>query len=154
ACEGLVDRRNQVRRKRSGRRHRRLRNPLQSPLLRIRTAPQPRRDRRRLRRALAGDHGDAQGGAFVRDVGPYPAYRSSDRDWLGNIPVHWPLTPLKHLCSFSGGGTPSKENSKYWIGGDIPWVSPKDMKAARISDSFDHVTAQAVAESSTAFIQP
>lgn len=34
-------------------------------------------------------------------------------------------------------------NSDYW-GGDIPWVSPKDMKHSRLWDAIDHVTAKAL----------
>jgi type I restriction enzyme, S subunit len=37
------------------------------------------------------------------------------------------------------GGTPSKSNPEYW-GGDIPWVSPKDMKVGRIYSAIDTVT--------------
>jgi type I restriction enzyme S subunit len=46
-----------------------------------------------------------------------------------------------------GGSTPSKDRPEFW-GGDVPWVSPKDMKVERIADSIDHVTEAAVAESS------
>jgi type I restriction enzyme S subunit len=37
------------------------------------------------------------------------------------------------------GGTPSKARNDYW-GGDIPWVSCKDMKVERIYDAEDHLT--------------
>ena len=42
------------------------------------------------------------------------------------------------LARFVSGGTPSKENKKYWEG-EFPWVSPKDMKTIEILDSADHV---------------
>jgi len=29
---------------------------------------------------------------------PYPAYRDSGVEWLGEVPEHWILTPLKHLA--------------------------------------------------------
>jgi len=41
------------------------------------------------------------------------------------------------------GGTPSKKNPKFWDG-DIPWVSPKDMKRDFIDDSIDRITDHAV----------
>jgi type I restriction enzyme S subunit len=37
------------------------------------------------------------------------------------------------------GGTPSKVRNDFW-GGDIPWVSCKDMKTERIDDTQDHLT--------------
>lgn len=47
---------------------------------------------------------------------------------------------LDAAAKFYSGGTPSKANPEYW-GGDIPWVSAKDMKSFRVNDAEDHVTA-------------
>jgi len=44
------------------------------------------------------------------------------------------------------GATPDKGNDLYWCG-DIPWVSPKDMKRKYIDDSIDHLTKEAIQES-------
>ena len=83
----------------------------------------------------------------------YPAYKDSGVEWLGQIPAHWEVKRLKFVVSFHGGGTPSKDNLNYW-NGDIPWVSPKDMKAESITDTEDHITGDAVADSATRVIQP
>ena len=59
----------------------------------------------------------------------------------------WPCLSLVKTCkAILGGGTPSKSHPEYFTGG-IPWVSPKDMKYAVISDSIDHITEEAVAHS-------
>lgn len=50
-----------------------------------------------------------------------------------------------------GGGTPSKKHPEYFEG-DIPWVSPKDMKSDLIEDSQDHITEEAVQKSTTKMI--
>ncbi len=42
--------------------------------------------------------------------------------------------PLSSVVSVRGGGTPSKENPTFWTG-NIPWVSPKDMKVRVIEDA-------------------
>jgi type I restriction enzyme S subunit len=55
------------------------------------------------------------------------------------IPASWSWVNLKQLGYFLGGKTPSKNKSVYW-NGNIPWVSPKDMKSLAIKDSEDHVT--------------
>jgi len=78
----------------------------------------------------------------------YPDYKNSGVDWLSSLPSGWKLSPLKSLATFSGGGTPSKDNPNYW-NGDIPWVSPKDMKTSKISSTIDNVTEIAVKQSST-----
>jgi type I restriction enzyme, S subunit len=84
---------------------------------------------------------------------PYPKYKDSGVEWVGEIPAHWNLIKLKRFVQFVGGGTPSKENLDYWQG-DIPWVSPKDMKSRNISDTVDKITKEAVAESATKVIGP
>lgn len=88
---------------------------------------------------------------LVEKYQPYPEYDDSGIEWLGRIPVHWKLATLKHECIFSGGGTPTKDNLAYW-GGNIPWISPKDMKSQVVTDSIDKITAVAVAESSTKLV--
>jgi len=79
---------------------------------------------------------------------PYAEYKDSGVAWLGEVPAHWEVKPLKYLVSFSGGGTPSRENLDYWDG-NIPWVSPKDMKQERVTDAEEHITEFAIKESST-----
>ncbi len=84
---------------------------------------------------------------------PHPAMKDSGVEWLGEIPTHWEVKPLKYLFKSVGGGTPSKANAAYW-GGDIPWVSPKDMSTKKISDSEDHISADAVIESTVQMVAP
>jgi len=60
----------------------------------------------------------------------------------------WVVKRLDELCTFSSGGTPSKGNSSYWQG-EIPWVSGRDMKSTRLSDSALHISQAAVDESAT-----
>lgn len=66
--------------------------------------------------------------------------------WLSDAPASWRRTYLGHLVDVKGGGTPSKDEPGFWDG-DIPWVSPKDMKVLRLSDSEDHVTEKALKQS-------
>jgi type I restriction enzyme S subunit len=59
-----------------------------------------------------------------RDWNPDVPMRDSGVAWLGEVPEHWRVCPLKFLVTFSSGGTPSKENLDYWDG-DLPWPRPK-----------------------------
>lgn len=64
----------------------------------------------------------------------------------------WPNKLLKDVCErIYSGGTPSKSRVEYFQG-NIPWVSPKDMKSIWIKDSIDHITPEAVENSSTNLI--
>lgn len=76
---------------------------------------------------------------------------STPRPWLSAIPRTWAVQRIKHVVRFAGGGTPSKAVDDYW-GGDIPWVSPKDMKTFRITESQDNITEAAVASSACSLI--
>jgi type I restriction enzyme S subunit len=59
------------------------------------------------------------------------------------LPLGWAFVSLSELGEFSGGKTPSTNNSAYWDG-VIPWVTPKDMKFSEILDTQDHVSELAL----------
>jgi type I restriction enzyme S subunit len=68
-------------------------------------------------------------------------------------PSSWPRNRIKHKCQFVGGGTPDTGQAGYW-GGDIPWVSPKDMKTSEITDTEDHLTMAGLEASAGRMVQP
>ncbi|MGC3987832.1 MAG: restriction endonuclease subunit S [Pseudorhodoferax sp.] len=68
-------------------------------------------------------------------------------EWLGQIPATWTTKRLRFLATMSGGMTPSTGKPEYW-NGDIPWITPKDMKRARISASIDTLTHEALKDTS------
>jgi type I restriction enzyme S subunit len=72
-------------------------------------------------------------------------------EWLGDVPEHWDLPKLKHFATFLGGGTPSRDNLAYW-NGDIPWVSPKDMKVEQIDSSEEYITTEGLENSSSSLV--
>jgi hypothetical protein len=51
----------------------------------------------------------------------------------------WPVVTLSDVATLSSRGTPSKANPRFWDG-DIPWVSPKDMKLDQIEDAEDKIS--------------
>lgn len=61
------------------------------------------------------------------------------------------MVPIGDVAEVKGGGTPSKRKPEYYEG-DIPWVTPKDMKVWDISDAIDKITPEAVADSATNLI--
>ena len=91
---------------------------------------------RTVTRGLPSDAARAAG------LDPSPRLKPSGVEWLGDVPEHWEVKPLRSgtRVKFRGGTTPSKSREEFWDG-DIPWVSPKDMKRALIADSPRDVTA-------------
>ncbi|MGV2894531.1 restriction endonuclease subunit S [Achromobacter sp. AGC78] len=84
---------------------------------------------------------------------PYASYKPSGVPWLGDVPSDWTVEKLKFFAKFAGGGTPSKDEPIYW-GGEIPWVSPKDMKRPLIRETEDYITSEGLGNSPCALIPP
>ena len=83
----------------------------------------------------------------------YPAVKDSGVGWLRGVPEHWEVRKLKYAVSFMGGGTPSKANASFWSG-HVPWASPKDMTRARLNDTTDHISEDAVEASAANIVAP
>lgn len=61
---------------------------------------------------------------------PYPAYKPSGVEWLGNIPIQWQASKIKYVLSkIISGGTPDTGNYEYWSDDEngIPWVAIGDI---------------------------
>lgn len=56
----------------------------------------------------------------------YPEHKPSGIEWLGEIPEHWRVMPLKHTFVILNGSTPKSGEPSYWDG-DIPWATPDDL---------------------------
>ncbi|WP_208451741.1 restriction endonuclease subunit S [Burkholderia anthina] len=82
--------------------------------------------------------------AVTKGLEPNAPMKDSGVEWLGKVPAHWRVAPLKYVAEFLSGGTPSKENPDYW-NGDVPWASAKDLKQDKLGDTQDHITAHALA---------
>ena len=68
--------------------------------------------------------------------------------------INWDTDAVENLCAeIYGGGTPSKAHPEYYEGGDIPWVSSKDMKTDVLYDSQIRINQLGV-ENSTAKMVP
>ena len=70
-------------------------------------------------------HEAVTGRIDVRTGSPYPAYKPSGVEWLGDVPEHWKVVPLKRIGEFSSGvGFPIS------MQGD----TEKDILFAKVSD--------------------
>lgn len=82
----------------------------------------------------------------------YTSYKKFGSDWLPELPSHWARQRIKFLTTFMvSGGTPPTGSDHYW-GGDIPWVSPKDMKAPAIFETEDYITGEGLRRSAARLV--
>jgi type I restriction enzyme, S subunit len=59
--------------------------------------------------------------------------------------------PLGNIVTFLGGGTPARNNDKYFQG-EICWASSKDMGNEILVDTQEHITQEAIDNSSTKLV--
>ncbi|MGH7469672.1 MAG: hypothetical protein ACRENP_17115 [Longimicrobiales bacterium] len=91
--------------------------------------------------------------AVTKGLDPAVPMKDSAVEWLGAVPAHWQLRPIWTLCDAVSGGTPSREERSFWDG-DIPWVSPKDMKRTEIASAEESITERAVTETGLKLVSP
>jgi type I restriction enzyme S subunit len=60
------------------------------------------------------------------------------------IPESWEWVRLDDIAYFGGGKTPSMEEKRYWQNGRNLWITSKDMKCDRISDSLMKISDEAL----------
>jgi type I restriction enzyme, S subunit len=49
--------------------------------------------------------------AVTKGLNPHAPMRPSAIEWLGDVPAHWEVVPLKYVVNLRSGGTPSKTNN-------------------------------------------
>lgn len=68
------------------------------------------------------------------------------------IPSGWIWVAIEDVFHIRGGGTPNKSIPQYWEG-EIPWVSPKDMKTLFIEKTQDTVSLEGINNSSANIVK-
>lgn len=82
-------------------------------------------------------------------------YYPINEEYKKNIPDSWAITKIGNIIIKDlGGGTPSKNNPRYW-NGNIPWMSVKDFSNSKnniLNDTIDHISQEGVDNSATNII--
>lgn len=58
----------------------------------------------------------------------YSEYKDSGIEWLGEIPEHWEVKKLKHICNIQTGNTPPTSDEENYADEGTPWVKPDHLK--------------------------
>jgi len=83
---------------------------------------------------------------------PYPKYKDSGVEWLGDVPEHWGYAKLKWIARLYSGGTPDKTNQDYWSDGTIPWLNSGAVNDEYITEPSEYITEDAYQNSSAKWI--
>ena len=96
----------------------------------------------------SSESADAMAGgpnAFVRaeEYLPYPTYRDSGVEWLGEIPAHWEVKKITRLFSIGSGTTPPTDYSEYY-GGEVAWITTSELRESVVTSTEKTVTKEAL----------
>ncbi|MCC5865208.1 MAG: restriction endonuclease subunit S [Wenzhouxiangella sp.] len=80
--------------------------------------------------------------------------KPSGQEWLGEIPAHWELQPIKYLAVVGNGSTPSVENADYWDEEGYPWLNSSVVNVSPVTEATRFVTETALRECHLPKIQP
>lgn len=73
---------------------------------------------------------------------------------LGKIPDGWAVVSIKDVYDTRSGGTPSRKNNEYYVGGTINWVKTKELNERFIWDTEEKITELGLKQSSAKVLPP
>lgn len=97
-------------------------------------------------------HDAVTGRIDLRTGGPYPAYKPSKLDWLGDVPAHWQERRLGTIARVFNGATPSRTRGDYWANGTVPWLNSSKVNDEFVEEPSEHITRRAVDECSVSLV--
>jgi type I restriction enzyme S subunit len=80
--------------------------------------------------------------------------KASGVEWLGEVPAHWGVSPLKFLARIGNGSTPNRDNPNYWAEDGFPWLNSSVVNQSEVSEAERFVTETALKECHLPIIEP
>lgn len=91
--------------------------------------------------------------AVTKGLNPNAPTKDSGIPWLGQVPSHWTVVPLKWISAICNGATPRRDETDYWQDGDVPWVSSGEVNQFIVTEPTALITSKAVHECSLRIIK-
>ena len=84
--------------------------------------------------------------AVAKGLNPDAPMKPSGIDWLGDIPSHWEVLPLRRITSrVATGRTPPSTTTDYFTDGNLNWFTPGDFSTGiELLNSARKVTSEAI----------
>ena len=73
--------------------------------------------------------------AVTRGLNPNAPLKDSGVKWIGDVPEHWEIAPLKYFTHIKTGSTPPTLNQEYYESEDINWFTPGDFESLTLKKS-------------------
>ncbi|MBN8508590.1 MAG: restriction endonuclease subunit S [Burkholderiales bacterium] len=84
--------------------------------------------------------------AVNKGLNPLAPMKDAGHEWLGEVPWHWRVVPVKYLADVGNGSTPHRDRADYWTGGDYPWLSSTVVNGEVVLEAEEFVTEFALTE--------
>ena len=94
--------------------------------------------------------------AVTKGLDPDVPMKPSGIDWLGNIPAHWEVLPLRRVArQVTTGRTPSSRDADYFTDGKLNWFTPGDFGTGiELDESTRKITPEAVEDRTCTLFPP
>lgn len=80
--------------------------------------------------------------------------KDSGVEWLGEVPAHWSVLPIKYRSRIGNGSTPNKDDGRYWENGTFPWLTSGCVNRDEVMSAEHYVTEAALRECHLPIITP
>ena len=65
--------------------------------------------------------------AVTKGLNPDVPMKNSGVEWLGEVPTHWQVMPIRYAARLESGHTPSRNHPEYWEDCSVPWFTLADV---------------------------
>ena len=73
--------------------------------------------------------------------------------WIGDIPESWEIKQIAYMSDSRSGGTPDRNDMRYWEDGTIPWMSSGEVNKVNVYETDEKITQLAIHNSSAKIIK-
>src|SRR5690606_7324647 len=88
-------------------------------------------EQRRLIELLKEKRHAAISHAVTKGLNPNAPMKDSGIEWLGEVPEHWEVMPIRYAARLESGHTPSRSRPDWWTDCTTPWISLSDIWQVR-----------------------
>lgn len=77
----------------------------------------------------------------------YSKYQNSRVDWMGRVPEHWVVMPIRLAAKLESGHTPSRSHPEYWEDCTTSWITLADVWQIREGNTkYIHETKEKISD--------
>lgn len=92
--------------------------------------------------------------AVTKGLNPGAPMKDSGVGWLGEVPEHWSVSPIKYIARVGNGSTPNRDEPKYWSEGRYPWLNSSVVNQDKVTEADQFVTELALKECHLPIVVP